>query len=58
MLKSYHRARIKAGKKPKPDERTNRTLATFRRKNEQSEADRALRPKSGIDKVLLSEAFS
>jgi hypothetical protein len=33
-------------------------LATFRRKNEQSEADRALRPKSGIDKVLLSEAFS
>ena len=37
---------------------TRRTLATFRRKNEQSEADRALRPKSGIDKVLLSEAFS
>jgi hypothetical protein len=36
----------------------SRPLVTFRRKNEQSEADRALRPKSGIDKVLLSEAFS
>jgi hypothetical protein len=32
-------------------------LTTFRRKNEQPEADRALLPKSEIDKGLLSEAF-